>query len=185
MGHLKGGGILKALMLHTAYIGIGSNLGDRLANCRKALSILGKHNAITLVKTSLFYESKAIGVNDDVSADPDYINAVALINTSVGPDELLNLLMEIEGSFGRLKAREKATPRAIDLDILFYDNAVISRPNLQIPHPKIQKRMFVLRPLCDIAPELSHPVLCRTIQELYYSIKGEAHGPVTVEVLHV
>lgn len=148
----------------TAFIGIGSNLGDRISNCKKAVSLI-EQSGIKIKKLSRWYETEAFGKFGPVDGPP-FINGAAEVSTSLSPEELLSALMEIEKSFGRPFPRQKGEPRAIDLDILFYGSLILETKRLQIPHPELAKRLFVLIPLCDIAPALVHPVLGRTVREL-------------------
>jgi len=153
------------IMKCTAYISIGSNLGDRAENIRKAVAILKEHPRIEVTKESPLYETKAIAW-EDKTAQPDFLNGVLEIETTLKPEALLKNLIETEGMLGRPHPRPKGEPRTLDLDILLYNNSVLNLGNLNIPHPELEKRMFVLAPLCDIAPGARHPVLGWTVEEL-------------------
>jgi len=133
----------------TAYIALGSNLGDRHKNIRDALDLLNKSGKVLVVKTSTLYETEPVGGPEQ----PDYVNGAAKINTALKPRELLLLLNDIETRLGRVRI-EKNGPRTIDLDILLYENEVIDDPVLVVPHPRMHERAFVLKGLCEIAPEL-------------------------------
>jgi 2-amino-4-hydroxy-6-hydroxymethyldihydropteridine diphosphokinase len=154
--------------MSTAYISIGSNLGNRQNNCERALSLLGKRG-ITIVKRSSMIETEPWGFKDQ----PKFINLVVEIQTELEPGELLRSLKEIESELGRTEA-VRWGPRSIDLDILFYDDAVINSPELVIPHPHIQGREFVLRPLYEIAPDKVHPVLKKSVGELLTTFNKKA-----------
>lgn len=143
--------------MHTAYIGLGSNLGKRLANCQSALKLLGRQEGIEVVKVSRWYESDALLIGDQLS-QPPYINAAAQLNTSLSPLSLLSVLVSVESSLGRPHSRPKGAPRTIDLDLLLYDDLILDTPGLTIPHPQMAKRLFVLAPMCDIAPQFIHTV---------------------------
>ncbi len=143
-----------------AYIGIGSNLGNRKQNCEKAISLLTE-NRITVLKRSTMLETEPWGIKDQ----PKFINMAIKIDTVLKPEDLLNLLKEIESAVGRTKTFRWG-PRIIDLDILLYDNLIINTNNVQIPHPGIKDRDFVLRPLAEIAPGKIHPVSKKSIKEL-------------------
>jgi 2-amino-4-hydroxy-6-hydroxymethyldihydropteridine diphosphokinase len=149
---------------HVAYIGIGSNLGDRLGNCRRAIELLGSNKNVSVKSTSTWLETEALTVGEE--SQPRYMNGAAKITTTLSPHELLKELQKIETEMGRKRDRPKWSARTIDLDILFYDDAAIADGLLEIPHPGIEKRAFVLKPLCDIDPELVHPVLKKTVKEL-------------------
>lgn len=151
-------------MLHTVYLGIGSNLGDKLLNCKSAVQLIERRIG-KITDTSEFYETPAI-VDGQLTNDPSFINAAVKVETTLSPKNLLELTMEIEKELGRPINRPKNAPRTIDIDILFYDDLVMETQMLQIPHPRLQKRLFVLIPLCDIASALVHPVLKVSIGEL-------------------
>jgi len=149
----------------TVYIGIGSNLGDREDNCERAIKLL-IDNEITVTKRSSMAETEPWGVKEQ----PDFINMAVEIKTGLTPEELLSLLKNIEVDVGRLPTSHWG-PRIIDLDILFYDDVVMDTPELQIPHPGISEREFVLKPLAEIAPDKMHPVLKKSIKELLSEIR--------------
>lgn len=149
------------------HIGIGSNIGDREANCRKAISML-TFRGIEIKKTSSMYKTEPWGFKDQ----PEFINMVMEAETSLSPDELLQTLKDIENSMGR-KETIRWGPRIIDLDILFYDDLVIDEDHLKIPHPLIQEREFVLIPMCEIAPNRIHPVLGKTILQIKKELKND------------
>ena len=146
------------------YISIGSNLGDREENCRKAIKLL-KENGIAVKKQSRMYETEPWGVKDQ----PKFINMAIEAETDKKPEELLRVLKEIEKEIGR-KETAKWGPRIIDLDILLYDNLVIDTPELKIPHPLLHERDFVLKPLCEIAPDKKYPVTGKTVKEMAASL---------------
>lgn len=146
----------------TAYIALGANLGDRRANIESALEKLRQTPNLTLQKISTLIENAAMGGPAD---SPPFLNGAAEIQTTLSAAQLLTRLLEIEKEIGRVR-REKWGPRLIDLDLLLYDNQIISEPNLTLPHPLLHVRRFVLEPLAQIAPELVHPVLHKTIRAL-------------------
>ncbi len=136
----------------TTYIGIGSNIDTPLNHVRKAITELDQLHRCHLVKTSPIYRSKALGPAEQ----PDYLNAVAQLDTQLQALELLDILQEIERQHGRERVLRWG-PRTLDLDILLYGSEQISSPRLNIPHPYLTQRNFVLYPLLSIAPELSLP----------------------------
>ncbi len=144
----------------TVYIGLGSNLGNREDNCRNAMNHLTE-SGIKILKRSSLLETEPWGVLDQ----PKFINMAVQAETDLGPEQLLLLLKRIEQKMGRTPSARWG-PRAIDMDILLYDDHTINTPDLEIPHPRLHERDFVLRPLAEIAPDLIHPVLKKSIREL-------------------
>lgn len=147
-----------------AYIGIGSNLGNRQKNCSRAIEML-EMRGIVVKKRSSLYETKPRGVADQ----PQFINMVLEVETGLEPYDLLRTLKDIEREIGR-RETFKWGPRIIDLDILLFDNLFLRDNFLQIPHPLMHERDFVLKPLCEIAPDKIHPLLkvkmCDLLQRL-------------------
>jgi 2-amino-4-hydroxy-6-hydroxymethyldihydropteridine diphosphokinase len=146
------------------HIGIGSNIGDRKANCRNAIERL-KGRGINIKKISSMYETEPWGIKDQ----PKFINMAIEAETGLPPERLLESLKLIEKEMGRTEpcpTKSKWGPRIIDLDILFYGDKVINMERLEIPHPLLHEREFVLVPLSEIAPEKLHPTLKKTVREL-------------------
>ena len=146
----------------TAYIALGANLGDRRGNIERALELLRETAGITVTKISTFLENPAVGGPPD---SPPFLNAVAEIQTTLPPRELLTRLLDVERTLGRQR-RQKWDPRIIDLDLLLYGDAIVDEPDLKIPHPLMHQRKFVLDPLKEIAPDAVHPVLRQRVSEL-------------------
>jgi 2-amino-4-hydroxy-6-hydroxymethyldihydropteridine diphosphokinase len=143
----------------TAYLSLGSNLGDRAATLRAAaaqLEVAGR-----VVAISALYETKPVEVPDQ----PWFLNCVAAIETDKSPRELLQLALQIEAAMGRIRMRDKGA-RKIDIDVALFGDSVVDEPGLKIPHPCMHLRRFVLEPLVEIAPEARHPVLGKTAREL-------------------
>jgi len=153
---------------HTAYISLGSNIGDKEGYLRFALKELEKSRNCRVIRVSGFIETAPYGNVDQ----EDFLNACAIMETLLTPDELLDLLHDIEKQAGRERG-EHWGPRTLDLDIVFYDDFIVSLPELRIPHPDMHKRNFVLGPLCEIAPYALHPVFNKTVQELLDELKME------------
>jgi len=144
----------------TAYIGVGSNLGNREKNCYHAIELLEKRRIVVKKKSSL-YETEPWGEQDQ----PQFINMALEVETELEPYKLLRALKAIEKEMGREKTL-KWGPRIIDLDILLFDSLFLRDNSLQIPHPLMHERAFVLKPLCEIAPEKIHPLLKARICDL-------------------
>jgi 2-amino-4-hydroxy-6-hydroxymethyldihydropteridine diphosphokinase len=146
----------------TAYIAIGANLGEREKTMRRALELLNEIAGVRVRRISSFMENPAIGGPAD---SPAFLNGVAEVETTLSPDALLDRLLDIEKQLGRVR-REKWEPRAIDLDMILFGNQVVNTDRLTIPHPLMHARRFVLEPLVEIAPDISHPVLKQTVRAL-------------------
>ena len=146
--------------MHTTYLSLGSNIGDRQALMTQALAML-EGAAGRVVKQSAFYATKAWGITDQ----PDFLNICAAIETDLSPQELLTTILQTERNLGRQR-KIKWGERTIDIDILFYDDAIINEQDLIVPHPYIQDRRFILVPMVEIAPDLVHSLLHKTIDQL-------------------
>ncbi|MFH2144936.1 MAG: 2-amino-4-hydroxy-6-hydroxymethyldihydropteridine diphosphokinase [Candidatus Omnitrophota bacterium] len=158
---------MKRKCCHKAYIGIGSNLGRRKLNIQNALSLLTRKNTVKLLKISSFYETKPVGG----PKQPEFLNAAAVVRTELLPKQLLSLLKDIEKRLGRNFNSVRWGPRLIDLDILFYDKRVMRTKDLTVPHPQVTERLFVLRPLAQIAPRYKHPNFKKTVKKLLDELK--------------
>lgn len=143
------------------FLGLGSNLGDREKNIKEALKRLRESGIAREIKISSFYETEPEGVKNQ----PFFLNAVLEMETFLSPRNLLDALQVLERQLGRKKGR-KWGPRIIDLDILFYGNLVMKEKDLEIPHPLLAERSFVLTPLAELAPETIHPALKKTVSVL-------------------
>ena len=135
-----------------AFIGLGANLGDPETQVRRAIAALGNLRSARLVAASSLFRSAPVGVG----AQPDFINAVAEVETTLGARELLEELLTMEARFGRERPSPGA-PRTLDLDLLLYGEQVIAEPGLTVPHPRMHERAFVLMPLVEIAPDIEIP----------------------------
>ena len=152
---------------HTAYIGIGSNIGDKADNCFNGIAAIDKCQGCSVRARSPLYETEPVHFQDQ----DWFVNCVAGIRTDLEPEALYKRLKEIEYAMGRRQGEARFGPRILDLDILFYDDLVFHTGLLRIPHPRLHQRRFVLMPLCDIAPEFAHPALGRTIQALLHDLQ--------------
>lgn len=135
-----------------AYVGIGSNMGDKLSNLQALVSELEGSDGVKVLCVSSAYVSDAVGVTDQ----PDFLNGVVVVETGLTPRGLLELLQEIELKYGRKRYRHWG-PRTLDADILLYGQREIDEPDLKVPHPRLTERRFVLEPLLEVAPGLALP----------------------------
>jgi 2-amino-4-hydroxy-6-hydroxymethyldihydropteridine diphosphokinase len=145
----------------TAYIGIGSNLGDKLNNCRKAIEMSGRIPDTRVTAQSRFYRTEPVGVE----GQDWYVNGVISLSTGLSAQDLLKNLLDIEQIMGR-ERKKKWDSRTIDLDILLYGQEVIEEKGLTVPHPLMHLRRFVLEPMVQLAPDLIHPVLGKSMAGL-------------------
>jgi 2-amino-4-hydroxy-6-hydroxymethyldihydropteridine diphosphokinase len=150
--------------MHITYLGLGSNMGDRLSNLQAAISAL--EPKVRPMECSPVYETPPWGYLDQ----PNFLNQVVKAETDLSPGDLLTYLKEIEKDLGRQDTFLYG-PRKIDMDIIFFDDTVIDSPPITIPHPRMDNRGFVLLPLADLAPELKHPVLEVSVQDLLAQVE--------------
>jgi 2-amino-4-hydroxy-6-hydroxymethyldihydropteridine diphosphokinase len=150
------------MSMHTAIISVGSNIGDKQDNCQKGIDrLMASGNAI-LVKASRFYRTSPVDYLDQ----DWFVNAAVKLETFLDPLELLEVLKAVQQQCGRTKSGIRFGPRVLDLDIIFYDRLVMRSPMLEIPHPRMHKRRFVLQPICDIDPNIVHPLLNIPVKSL-------------------
>lgn len=154
-----------------AYIGIGSNRGDRLGYCQKAADAIRHFRDTTVVRLSSYYETEPLEVSDQ----DWFINGVVAIRTALTPQELLSACQKVEQDLGRVRT-VRYGPRTVDLDLLLYGERIVSTDRLTLPHPKLHLRRFVLVPMVEIAPKAVHPVLHQTMAELLERVQD--HHPV-------
>ena len=151
---------------HIVYLALGTNLGDRSANLKQAIAALTPQ--LDVKAKSQVYETPPWGFEEQ----PKFLNQVVKANTYLDPEPLLKHLKRLEVALGRQESFPNG-PRLIDMDLLFYDDLVLNKPSLVIPHPRLHERGFVLLPLMDIAPNLVHPVQQKTVQELMALVNVE------------
>ncbi len=152
---------------HQAYIALGSNVGDRARNCSKATEAIDDSEGCLLEAQSPFYETEPV----DVKGGGWFVNGVVRVRTSLETEALLRRLQAIELAMGRTRDGPRFGPRTLDLDMLFFDDRIFRTKDLQVPHPRLHERRFVLQPLCDIAPGVVHPVFGETVQSLLINLK--------------
>lgn len=155
--------------MKTVFIALGSNLGDRLEQLRAGIKLLERHPEIGVRAKSRIFETEPFGVN---SAQGAYLNAAAKLETSLSAHELLNIMLEVERTKGR-ERKERWGARTLDLDILLYGSEIISEPNLEIPHPRMLERSFVLAPLADIAANLEIPGRATSVQQAFEKLGSD------------
>lgn len=153
-------GATRHLFMNTAFLLIGGNLGDRLANLAGAKTAIAQHCGV-IAATSAIYETAAWGLEDQ----PPFLNQAIKLQTFSKPHALLRRLLDVEKSLGRVREKRYG-PRLIDIDILLYNDEIINGPDLKIPHPELQNRRFALTCLADIAPDVLHPLFQKPIAQL-------------------
>lgn len=153
---------------HTAYLAMGSNMGDKVQYISGAIRALTAHPQIKVMKVSDLIQSKPYGVTDQES----FLNGALEIETLLEPEELLDALHDMEDAAGRVRVRRWG-PRTLDIDIIFYDKLIYESDNVVIPHPDMQNRDFVLDPLSTLAPYYRHPILGKTVMQLYQELGPE------------
>lgn len=161
---MKRGGLVKEMNKHQTYISLGSNQGDRFQYLQDAVQAVFTEIG-SVQKISPVYETASWGFEAD-----DFLNAVLLVYTNFSSEVVLKMLLEIENKLGRIRTnKEGYESRTIDMDILYFDDAVIDSKTLQVPHPSLQQRRFILKPLCDISPDGMHPVFNKTNLQLLHA----------------
>ncbi len=150
-----------------AYIGLGSNIGDRVGHIQQALHFLQDHPDIRVLTTSSLYETEPVGYKDQEW----FINAAVAIETDLLPKELLKVCQDIEHRLHRVRdPNNRDGPRTIDLDILFYDDMAIDTPELTIPHPRVQERAYALVPMLEVNARVVHPRLMKNVEQLHHAL---------------
>ena len=155
--------------VHTAYICVGSNLGAKLENCRQGIGNLTRPGIARLIEQSRIYKTEPVDYQDQ----DWFVNYVVKIETALDPLSLLDRIESIEHDAGRMRDEIRFGPRVLDLDIILYDDIVMNHERLVIPHPRMHRRRFVLKPICDIDPYIDHPVMHRNMQSLLQDLSED------------
>ncbi len=154
---------------HTAFLSVGSNLGDKVNNCIQGLDALVGDGESTVEACSRFYRTSPVDFLDQ----DWFINAAVQIATCLTPTDLLERILAIQRRLGRNADAVRFGPRVLDVDILLYDRRIMHTATLEIPHPRMHKRAFVLQPICDINPTIIHPVLGKSVADLLASLEDD------------
>ncbi len=157
---------------HRVYISVGSNIGDKRANCQAGIDALIRSGDSLLEQVSGFYRTEPVDFEDQ----DWFVNAVVRISTGLMPLPLLNRLQSIQKAGGQREKKVRFGPRILDLDIIFFNDHIIHTPDLVVPHPRMHKRRFVLQPMCDIDATVIHPVLKKNMQDLLDGLDDNGQG---------
>lgn len=160
------------MFAHTAFVGVGSNLGNKQDNCLQAIAALTSDGHSRLLHQSGLYRTEPVDYLDQ----DWFVNCAVQIETCLDPFALLSVLQDIQKKAGRVQDPIRFGPRILDMDIIFFDEAAIDHPDLTLPHPRMHLRRFVLKPLCDIDPTLRHPILDQTVQQLLDRLEDAGQG---------
>jgi 2-amino-4-hydroxy-6-hydroxymethyldihydropteridine diphosphokinase len=152
---------------HTVFISVGSNLGDKLANCRAGVERLCADGAVRLTGRSADYRTAPVDFTDQ----DWFVNSVVRVETALSPEELLDRMQAVQRAAGRAADAVRFGPRVLDLDILLYDELVCDGPRVVIPHPRMAGRRFVLKPMCDIDPAVRHPVTGKSAAQMLAELR--------------
>lgn len=157
---------------HTAFVGVGSNLGQKRDNCLQGIAALTSDGHSRLLNQSRLYRTEPVDYLDQ----DWFVNCAVRIETRLGPFELLAALQDIQRKAGRVRDAFRFGPRILDMDVIFFDAVVMDHPVLILPHPRMHLRRFVLKPICDMDPTLCHPILNQTVQHLLDSLEDAGQG---------
>ncbi len=160
------------MFVHTAFVGVGSNLGQKQDNCLLGIAELTSNGHSRLLNQSRLYRTEPVDYLDQ----DWFVNCVVQIVTCLDPFELLAVLQDIQKKAGRISDAIRFGPRILDMDVIFFDATVIDHPDLTLPHPRMHLRRFVLKPLCDMDPTLRHPILNQTVQQLLDNLEDAGQG---------
>jgi 2-amino-4-hydroxy-6-hydroxymethyldihydropteridine diphosphokinase len=160
------------MFAHTAFVGVGSNLGQKQDNCLRGIMELTSNGHSRLLNCSRLYRTEPVDYLDQ----DWFVNCVVRIETCLDAFELLAVLQDIQKKAGRIHDAIRFGPRILDMDVIFFDASIIDHPELTLPHPRMHLRRFVLKPLCDLDPGLRHPILGQTVQYLLDNLDDAGQG---------
>lgn len=160
------------MFAHTAFVGLGSNIGRKQDNCLRGISELTSCGHTRLLNQSRQYRTEPVDYPDQ----DWFVNCAIRIETCLDPFQLLAVLQDIQKKAGRVQDAIRFGPRILDMDVILYDDCVINHPDLTLPHPRMHLRRFVLKPLCDMDPGLRHPILNQTVQHLLNELEDAGQG---------
>jgi 2-amino-4-hydroxy-6-hydroxymethyldihydropteridine diphosphokinase len=162
---------------HTVYISVGSNMGAKIDQCRLGISRVAAHAAIELTATSPFYQTAPVDYTDQ----DWFVNAAFRIETVLSPHDLLTVTNAVQTACGQGVKEIRFGPRTLDLDLIFYDQQVVKSADLELPHPRMHKRRFVLQPICDIDPQFRHPLLGSSVRDLLENLQDDQQEVVRID----
>lgn len=160
------------MFAHTAFVGLGSNIGRKQDNCLRGILALTSCGHTRLLNQSRQYRTEPVDYLDQ----DWFVNCAIQIETCLDPFQLLSVLQDIQKKAGRVQDTIRFGPRILDMDVILYDDSVINHPDLILPHPRMHLRRFVLKPLCDMDPGLRHPILNQTVQHLLNELEDAGQG---------
>ena len=164
------------MFAHTAFVGVGSNLGQKRDNCLRGIAALASCGHSRLLNQSRLYRTEPVDYLDQ----DWFVNCVVQIETCLDPFQLLAVLQDIQKKAGRVLDAIRFGPRILDMDVILFDASVIDHPDLTLPHPRMPLRRFVLKPLCEMYPTLRHPILNQTVQHLLDNLENAGQGIVEI-----
>ena len=162
---------------HTVIISVGSNMGDKIAHCRFGISQMAAHPDVEVTATSPFYRTAPV----DYTEQDWFVNAAFRIMTLLGPHDLLQVAKAVQAAAGQGQKAIRFGPRILDLDLIFFDQVILSHADLELPHPRMHKRRFVLQPICDIDPQFVHPTLGCCVQDLLQKLEDDQQEVVRID----
>ena len=163
---------------HTVFLSVGSNMGDKIAHCRFGISQLASHPEIVVTATSPFYRTAPVDFTDQ----DWFVNAAFRIVTPLDPVPLLRVTQAVQAAAGQGVKTVRFGPRILDLDIIFYDQVMMNQADLELPHPRMHKRRFVLQPICDIDPQFAHPAFGCSVKDMLENLEDDQQEVVRIDV---